>query len=68
MYVTMFSIYSTLTIWKINPHAWLNCYFTARAESGGVPKNPNSFLPWNLSKKRLAELQRATDNQNFDTS
>jgi hypothetical protein len=68
MAVTMFSIFSTLALWKINPHAWLYCYFTACAESGGVPENPDSFLPWNLSKKRLAELQRAAKDQDFDTS
>jgi transposase len=66
--VTMFSIFSTLAIWKINPHAWLNRYFIACAESGGVPENPDSFLPWNLSKKWLAELQRPAENQDFDTS
>lgn len=68
MTVMMFSIFSTLAIWKINPRTWLNCYFTACAESGGVPDNPESFLPWNLSKKRLTESQRATEDRDFDTS
>lgn len=68
MTVVMFSIFSTLAIWKVNPRTWLNCYFTACAESGGVPDNPDSFLPWNLSKKRLTELQRATEDRDFDTS
>jgi transposase len=68
MGVAMFSIFSTLAIWKINPRTWLSSYLTACAESGGVPGNPDSFLPWNLTKKRLTELKRSTDHQDFDTS
>ena len=66
--VTMFSIFSTLEIWKINPRTWLQRYLAACAESGGVLERPDSFLPWKLSKKRLTELQRATEDEEFDTS
>ena len=56
--VMMFSIFATLLLWKINPHNWLSWYFEACAESGGkIPNHPASFLPWNLSPDRLAELQ-----------
>ena len=68
MAVWMFSIFSTLKVWKIHPHTWPNYYFTACAQSGGIPENPESFLSWKLSKKRLSEMQRVTDGQNCDSS
>jgi hypothetical protein len=58
VFVEMFSIFATLVLWKINPHKWLSWYFEECAESGGkIPSNPASFLPWNLSPDRLAELR-----------
>ena len=65
----MFSIFATLTLWKINPRTWLHWYFDACAAAGGTaPDNPQSFLPWNLSKHRLAELQNSTTPNPPDTS
>jgi transposase len=56
--VMMFSIVATLALWRINPHKWLSWYFDACAENGGkAPENSTSFLPWNLSVDRLAELR-----------
>ena len=56
--VMMFSIFATLALWKINPQTWLHWYFDACAASGGkAPDDPASFLPWNLSETRLADLQ-----------
>ena len=61
MAVMMFSIFATLALWKINPHKWLSWYFAGCAESGGkIPSNPASFLPWNLSPDRLADLKHTT--------
>jgi len=57
----LFSIFATLALWKINPRKWLSWYFEVCAASGGkAPDNPASFLPWNLSETRLAELQSST--------
>jgi transposase len=65
----LFSIFATLALWKINPRKWLYWYFEACAASGGqVPDNPASFLPWNLSETRLAELQSSTSTSSPDTS
>ena len=66
----LFSIFATLALWKINPRKWLTWYFTACAASEGkVPNDPASFLPWNLTKDRLAELQDCTNAAaSFDTS
>ena len=62
--VMMFSIFATLALWKINPGKWLNWYFEACAASGcKPPDNPASFLPWNLSETRLADLQNSASNE-----
>ena len=62
--VMMFSIFATLVLWKINPRKWLSWYFDACAENGGnVPDDPASFLPWNLSETRLAELQSSPSSE-----
>jgi transposase len=59
----LFSIFATLVLWKINPRKWLSWYFEACAASGGqVPDHPASFLPWNLSEERLADLQNSTSS------
>jgi transposase len=56
--VMAFSIFATLTHWKINPHKWLRWYFEACAENGGeAPDNSAPFLPWNLSPERLGDLR-----------
>lgn len=56
----LFSIFATLVLWKINPRIWLTWYFEACAAAGGKsPDDAASFLPWNLSPARLAELQDA---------
>lgn len=65
----MFSIFATLALWKINPRTWLGWYFEACAAAGGqAPDNLQSFLPWNLSETRLAELQSSTSTNSPDTS
>jgi len=66
----LFSIFATLTLWKVNPRAWLNWYFAACAASGGkAAANPASFLPWNLPEDRLAELRNSTRSESSpDTS
>lgn len=68
--VMLFSIFATLALWKINPRKWLNWYFKTCAEcEGKAPNDPASFLPWNLTEDRLAELQNFTDGAMFpDTS
>ena len=56
--VMMFSIFATLTLWKINPHKWLSWYFETCAENGGkAPVDSAAFLPWNLSPDRLTDLR-----------
>ncbi len=65
--VTMFSIFATLAVWKINPRKWLRWYLDACAASGGkAPADPASFLPWNLSETRLAYLRSPTPSPSAD--
>lgn len=65
----LFSIFATLACWKINPRKWLGWYFEACAAAGGnVPDDLQSFLPWNLSEERLAELRDAASIPPPDTS
>jgi len=61
--VMMFSIFATLLLWKINPRKWLSWYFEVCAANGGrVPDNPATFLPWNMSPSRLAELRSSPNS------
>jgi len=67
--VMMFSIFATLAVWKINPRKWLRWYLEVCAASGGKPPDdPASFLPWNLSATRLADLQSPTSSPSVDDS
>jgi len=60
----LFSLFATLTLWKINPRTWLSWYFDACAASGGkAPANPASFLPWNLEEDRLADLRSSDSSE-----
>ncbi len=46
----LFSLFQTLSLWGLNPRAWLSAYLDSCAEAGGqAPSNPESLLPWNLS-------------------
>ena len=47
-----FSIFATLSMWKLNPRKWLTWYFEQCAAAGGkVPADIQAFLPWNLERR-----------------
>jgi transposase len=49
----LFSLFQTLSLWDINPRAWLEAYLGACAEAGGQPpQRPERFLPWQLSEQQ----------------
>lgn len=53
----MFSIFATLSLWKLNPRKWLKWYFEHCAAAGGkVPADIQPFLPWNLDAAKRSEL------------
>src|SRR5271166_44516 len=65
----LFSIFATLSMWKLNPRKWLTWYFEHCAAAGGkVPENIQLFLPWNLSEEKKKELGNAGLPQGDDTS
>jgi transposase len=65
----LFSIFATLSLWKINPRKWLTWYFEHCAAAGGkVPKDIQPFLPWNLDAMKRNELRESDIPEGDDTS
>ena len=65
----LFSIFATLSLWKINPRKWLTWYFEQCAAAGGkVPKDIQPFLPWNLDAAKRSELGQTGPPAGDDTS
>ncbi len=65
----MFSIFATLSLWKLNPRKWLTWYFEHCAAAGGqVPAEIQPFLPWNLDAAKRNELGEAGHPEGDDTS
>jgi transposase len=65
----LFSIFATLSLWKINPRKWLTWYFEHCAAAGGkVPKDIQPFLPWNLDAAKRSELGELAISEGDDTS
>lgn len=64
-----FSIFGTLSTWKLNPRKWLTWYFEQCAAAGGkVPADIQAFLPWNISEEKIKELRSAGLPEGDDTS
>jgi transposase len=65
----LFSIFATLSLWKLNPRKWLTWYFEHCAAAGGkVPEDIQPFLPWNLDVAKRNELGAADLPEGDDTS
>ena len=65
----MFSIFATLSLWKLNPRKWLTWYFEHCAAAGGkVPADIQPFLPWNLDAAKRSELGEPGLPERDDTS
>ena len=64
-----FSIFGTLSMWKLNPRKWLTWYFEqCAAEGGKVPADIPAFLPWNMSEEKKNELTDTRVPDGDDTS
>ena len=64
-----FSIFATLSLWKLNPRKWLTWYFEQCAAAGGkVPADIQPFLPWNLDAAKRNELGESALPEGDDTS
>jgi transposase len=56
---TMFSLFQTIELWKLNPRHWLQEYLAACAHEGGnAPADLTPFLPWHMSEDRRRQLAK----------
>jgi transposase len=54
---TLFSLFATLSMAKINVRTWLMWYLNCCAENGGrAPSDITAFLPWAMSVEKRREL------------
>ena len=61
----IFSIFQSLKLYNINPHAWSREYLQACANAGGIaPQNFQEFLPWNLSDELKQKCSFVFPNRN----
>jgi transposase len=64
-----FSIFATLSMWKLNPRKWLTWYFEQCATDGGkIPADIQMFLPWTISDEKKKELTTRDLPEGDDTS
>lgn len=55
----MFSIFQTMTLWKLNPRTWLRLYLECCAQNAGqAPDDLSDFLPWKMSPARSQQLSQ----------
>src|SRR6266478_9213345 len=55
----MLSVLQTVLLWGLHPHHWLSAFLQACADNGGQsPADLSSFLPWQMTPERRAELSR----------
>ncbi len=59
----LFSIFSTLSLWKLNSRSWLLDYFRSCELNGGkAPEDLSPFLPWKMSAKQTEKLIKPPDD------
>lgn len=52
---SLFSLFKTLDLWKLNVHTWLLAYlYECGLLGGNSPTDINKFLPWNMTEKQKA--------------
>lgn len=56
---SLFSIFATLKMAKVNPRTWLRTYLDACAANGGKPPDDiDAYLPWKMDEGRLAGMRK----------
>jgi transposase len=66
---TMYSLFSTMKLWGLNPRTWLTAYLHACADNGNAPPvDINAFLPWQMDAKRLAQMRACHPQDVIDSS
>ena len=65
----LFSLFATLSLWRLDARKWLTWYFEHCAMAGGkVPTDIQPFLPWNLDAGKRGELRERGLAEGNDTS
>jgi transposase len=65
---TMYSVFATMKLWRLNLRTWLTTYLQACADNGNAPPaGLDAFLPWQMDAKRLAQM-RACNPQEIPAS
>jgi len=55
---TMYSVLTTIKLWRLNARTWLSAYLQACADNGNrAPPDINAFLPWAMDAARLAAMR-----------
>jgi len=55
---TMYSMFATMKLWGLNLRTWLTAYLQACADNGNAPPaDIDTFLPWKMDAKRLAQMR-----------
>ncbi|MFM1978771.1 MAG: hypothetical protein RLZ68_36 [Pseudomonadota bacterium] len=55
---TMYSVFATMKLWGLNLRTWLTTYLQACADNGNAPPaDIDTFLPWQMDAKRLAQMR-----------
>jgi transposase len=72
---TMYSLLTTVKLWRLNPRTWLSAYLQACADNGNrAPPDINAFLPWAMDAATLAAMRacppgaRTRSTEGIDTS
>lgn len=71
---TMYSVLTTVKLWRLNARTWLSAYLQACADNGNrAPPDINAFLPWAMDAARLAAMRACplgtrTLTEGIDTS
>lgn len=60
----LFSLFGTLTAWKINPHTWLLAYLHECAMYGKAPPTIENYLPWNMTKEQQNQFTKPPAYEN----
>jgi len=65
----MYSALATMKLWGLNARTWLAAYLQACADNGNQPPSGiNSFLPWQMDAKRLADMRACRLQEGLNSS
>lgn len=64
---TLFTLFETLKLWKINLHTWLLTYFYECTLSGGTsPEDITKYLPWKMTVTQREFYLKPPNYKNYE--